>query len=165
MKWPEPPPVDAKGFMSMVAHTASIPEGELYSIGDRSFSFITGDYMNFSIRLGYHLSMVEAFAGDSVNDNYIRFFFKGGGAGRDRRFRRVRLIAEILEKMDFNVKVIEDVIDANLMKYRKPAIEKRLEVMGKLTAYTKQLDMVMYNDAITDMYIGDFIKAHIEGKL
>ena len=165
MKWPEPPPVDAKGFMSMVAHTASIPEGELYSIGDRSFSFITGDYMNFSIRLGYHLSMVEAFAGDSVNDNYIRFFFKGGGAGRDRRFRRVRLIAEILEKMDFNVKVIEDVIDANLMKYRKPAIEKRLEVMGKLTAYTKQLDMVMYNDAITNMYIEDFVKAHIKGKL
>ncbi len=165
MKWPEPPPVDAKGFMSMVAHTASIPEGELYSIGDRSFSFITGDYMNFSIRLGYHLSTVEAFAGESVNDNYIRFFFKGGGAGRDRRFRRVRLISEILKNLDFSVKIIEDVIDANLTKYKKPAIEKRLKVLGKLTAYTKQLDMVMYNDAITDMYIGDFVKAHIEGKL
>jgi pyruvate,water dikinase len=37
--------------------------------------------------------------------------------------------------------------------------------MGKLTAYTKQLDMVMYNDAITDMYIEDFVKAHIQGKL
>jgi pyruvate,water dikinase len=165
MKWPEPPPLDAKGFMSMVAHTASIPEGELYSIGDRSFSFITGEYMNFSIRLGYHLSTVEAFAGESINDNYIRFFFKGGGAGRDRRFRRVRLITEILRNMDFNLKVIEDIIDANLTKYKKPAIEKRLEVLGKLTTYTKQLDMVMYNDAITDMYIEDFVKAHIRGKL
>jgi pyruvate,water dikinase len=165
MKWPEPPPLDAKGFMSMVAHTASIPEGELYSIGDRSFSFITGDYMNFSIRLGYHLSTVEAFAGESVNDNYIRFFFKGGGAGRDRRFRRVRLVTEILKNLDFSVKVIEDVIDANLTKYKKPAIEKRLGVLGKLTAYTKQLDMVMYNDAITDMYIDDFVKAHIKGKI
>jgi len=165
MKWPEPPPLDAKGFMSMVAHTASIPEGELYSIGDRSFSFITGDYMNFSIRLGYHLSTVEAFAGESINDNYIRFFFKGGGAGRDRRFRRVRLVTEILKNLDFSVKVIEDVIDANLTKYKKPAIEKRLEVLGKLTVYTKQLDMVMYNDAITDMYIGDFVKAHIKGKI
>jgi pyruvate,water dikinase len=165
MKWPEPPPLDAKGFMSMVAHTASIPEGELYSIGDRSFSFITGDYMNFSIRLGYHLSTVEAFAGESINDNYIRFFFKGGGAGRDRRFRRVRLVKEILKNLDFNVKVIEDVIDANLTKYKKPSIEKRLGVLGKLTAYTKQLDMVMYNDAITDMYIDDFVKAHIKGKI
>ncbi len=164
-KWPDAPPVDVKGFMSMLAHTASIPEGELYSIGDRSFSFITGEYMNFSIRLGYHLSTVEAYAGESINDNYIRFFFKGGGAGRDRRFRRVRLITEILKSMDFNLKVVEDIIDANLTKYKKPAIEKRLEVLGKLTAYTKQLDMVMYNDAITDMYIEDFVKAHIKGKL
>src|SRR4030066_2224056 len=165
MKWPEPPPVDAKGFMSMIAHTASIPEGELYSIGDRSFSFITGDYMNFSIRLGYHLSTVEAFAGESINDNYIWFFFYGGGAGRDRRFRRGRLISEILKNLDFSVKIIEDVIDANLMKYKKSAIEKRLEVLGKLTTYTKKLDMVMYNEAITDMYIGDFVKAHIKGQL
>jgi pyruvate,water dikinase len=165
MKWPDAPPVDVKGFMSMVAHTASIPEGELYSIGDRSFSFITGEYMNFSIRLGYHLSNVEAYAGESINDNYIRFFFKGGGAGRDRRFRRVRLVTEILKNLDFTVKVIEDVIDANLTKYKKPAIEKRLEVLGKLTPYTKQLDMVMYNDAVTDMYIEDFVKAHIKGKI
>ncbi len=165
MKWPEPKPFDVKGFMGMVAHTASIPEGELYSIGDKSFSFLTGEYMNFSIRLGYHLSTVEAYAGESINDNYIRFFFKGGGAGRDRRFRRVRLISEIVKRLDFNVKLIEDIIDANITKYKKPAIEKRLEVLGKLTAYTKQLDMVMYNDAITDLYIEDFVKAHITGKV
>ncbi|MDI6889573.1 MAG: PEP/pyruvate-binding domain-containing protein [Thermodesulfovibrionales bacterium] len=165
MKWPEPRPFDIKGFMSMVAHTATIPEGELYRIGDRSFSFITREYMNFSIRLGYHLSTVEAYAGESINDNYLRFFFKGGGAGRDRRFRRVRLVSEILKRLDFNVKVVEDLIDASITKYKKPAIEKRLEVLGKLTAYTKQLDMVMYNDAITDMYIEDFVKEHIKGKI
>jgi pyruvate,water dikinase len=165
MKWPEPRPFDVKGFMSMVAHTASIPEGELYNIGDRSFSFITREYMNFSIRLGYHLSTVEAYAGESINDNFIRFFFKGGGAGRDRRFRRVRLVTEILKRMDFNVKVIEDIIDANITKYKKTAIEKRLKVLGKLTTYTKQLDMVMYNDAITDMYVEDFVKEHIKGQI
>jgi pyruvate,water dikinase len=165
MKWPEPRTFNVKGVMSMEAHTASIPEGEVYSIGDRSFSFITREYMNFSIRLGYHLSTVEAYTGESINDNYIRFFFKGGGAGRERRFRRVRLVSEILKRLDFNVKVVEDIIDANITKYRKSAIEKRLEVLGKLTAYTKQLDMVMYNNAITDIYIEDFVKAHMKGKI
>jgi pyruvate,water dikinase len=121
--------------------------------------------MNFSIRLGYHLSTVEAYIGESINDNYIRFFFKGGGAGRERRFRRVRLVSEILKRLDFNIKVVEDIIDANITKYKKSAIERRLEVLGKLTAYTKQLDMVMYNDAVTDMYIEDFVKAHIKGKI
>ncbi len=165
MKWPEPRPFDAKGFMSMVAHTATIPEGELYKIGDKSFSFISGEYMNSSIRLGYHLSTLEAYAGESINDNYIRFFFKGGGAGRDRRFRRVRLITEILKRLDFNVKIVEDIIDATITKFKKSAIEKRLEVLGKLTAYTKQLDMVMYNDAITDFYIEEFVKEHIKGEM
>jgi pyruvate,water dikinase len=165
MTWPELRTFNVKGVMSMEAHTASIPDGELYSIGDRSFAFITSEYMNFSIRLGYHLSTVEAYTGESINDNYIRFFFKGGGAGRERRFRRVRLVSEILKRLDFNVKVAEDIIDANITKYRKSAIEKRLEVLGKLTAYTKQLDMVMYNNAITDMYIEDFVKAHMKGKL
>ncbi len=49
-----------------------------------------------------------------------------------------------------------------LTKYSKSAIEERLEVMGKLTAYTKQLDMVMYNDAVTDMFIEDFVREHVK---
>ena len=118
--------------------------------------------MNFSIRLGYHFSMVEAYAGENMNDNYIKFFFKGGGAASDRRLRRVRLIKEILKTLGFRVTVKEDVIDAMLTKYKLPTMESTLEVMGKLTAYTKQLDMVMYNDAITDWYIEEFIQQHIK---
>jgi pyruvate,water dikinase len=56
----------------------------------------------------------------------------------------------------------EDVINANITKYRKESIEERLEILGKLTVYTKQLDMVMYNDAITDWYIEEFIKEHLK---
>jgi hypothetical protein len=47
---------------------------------EKSFLFIGSNYMNFAIRLGYHLSTVEAYISDNINDNYIRFFFKGGGA-------------------------------------------------------------------------------------
>ncbi|MEK7197359.1 MAG: PEP/pyruvate-binding domain-containing protein [Nitrospirota bacterium] len=162
MKWPEPRPADVKGFFGMVAQSASIPEGQLYAMGEKSFAILSGNYMNFSIRLGYHFSMVEAYAGENMNDNYIKFFFKGGGAVRDRKLRRVRLIKEILKKMDFKVNVTEDVINAIITKYKQPTIEEKLEIMGKLTAYTKQLDMVMYNDAVTDMFIEDFIRDHIK---
>ncbi|PIX86233.1 MAG: pyruvate, phosphate dikinase, partial [Nitrospirae bacterium CG_4_10_14_3_um_filter_53_41] len=161
MKWPEPRPADAKGFIGMIAHTAAIPEDQIYRTGEKSLAVISGHYMNFSIRLGYHFSMVEAYAGENMNDNYIRFFFKGGGASADRRLRRVRLIRKILKKMDFKVTFTEDVIDAVLAKFKQPHIEERLELMGKLTAYTKQLDMVMYNDAITDWYVEEFVKEHL----
>ena len=162
MRWPEPRPVDARGFFGMVAHTATMSEEQLYKMGGKSYAIISHNYMNFSIRLGYHFSLVEAYAGENMNDNYIKFFFKGGGAATDRRLRRVRLITEIIKKIDFKVKVTGDVINAMLTKYSKSAIEERLEVMGKLTAYTKQLDMVMYNDAITDMFIEDFVRDHVK---
>ena len=165
MRWPGPKPADAKGFLGTIAHMASITEEQLYEIGEKSFSIVSRNYMNFSIRLGYHFSMIEAYASDNLNDNYIKFFFKGGGASHDRKLRRVRLITEILKKIGFRMNVKEDLIDAILTKYKKSTIEEMLVVMGKLTAYTKQLDMVMFNDAITDMYAEDFLKEHVTGKV
>jgi pyruvate,water dikinase len=161
MRWPGPPPVDAKGFMGMLAHTASVPEDQLQEAGKKSFAVVSKNYVNFSIRLGYHFSLIESYAGENINDNYVKFFFKGGGAALDRRLRRVRLIKEILKEMGFKVSIKEDVMNAILTKYKQSTIEEVLVVMGKLTAYTKQLDMAMFNDAVTDMYIDQFIKEHI----
>jgi pyruvate,water dikinase len=162
MKWPGPPPVDAKGFFGMLAHSASVPEEQLQETGKKSFAVVSRNYVNFSIRLGYHFSMIEAYAGENINDNYIKFFFKGGGAAVDRRLRRVRLIKEILKEMGFRVNVKEDVMNAILTKYKQSTIEEKLAIMGKLTAYTKQLDMAMFNDAVTDMYIEQFVKEHVK---
>ncbi len=161
MRWPEPRPADVKGFLSMMAHTASIPDEKLQEAALRSFAVLSANYMNFSIRLGYHFSMIEAYAGENINDNYIKFFFKGGGAATDRRLRRIRLIKEILKKMDFGVSIKEDVLHATLTKHRRKYIEHKLEILGKFTAYTKQLDMVLYNDGVTDWYIEEFVKEHM----
>lgn len=161
MKWPGPPPVDAKGFFGMLAHSASVPEEQLKETAKKSFAVISKNYVNFSIRLGYHFSMIEAYAGENINDNYVKFFFKGGGAAIDRRLRRIRLMKEILKAMGFRVKITEDVMNAILTKYKQSTIEDKLVIMGKLTAYTKQLDMAMFNDAVTDMYVEQFIKEHI----
>jgi len=161
MSWPEPVAADVKGFMGMIANTASIPEGELRETAERSYAIVTGNYMNFSIRLGFHFSAVEAYIGENMNDNYIKYNFKGGGATIERRMRRLRLITEILKKMDFSVDVRGDVMNASILKYGRPDMERRLEIMGKLTPYTKQLDMAMYNDAVTDRFIEDFVRDHM----
>jgi len=162
LEWPGPRHVDVKGFLGMVAHTASIPEAELEQMGEESFSFISREYMNFSIRLGYHLSVIEAYTGENINDNYIRFFFKGGGASRERRLRRIRLISEILKEIDFNVKVVEDVIDAMITKHKKSQLEEKLEILGRLTVYTKQLDALLHEDASTESYMEEFIRDHLK---
>ena len=40
--WPEPRHVDVKGFLGMMAHTASIPESELEQMGEKRLFHITG---------------------------------------------------------------------------------------------------------------------------
>ena len=162
MQWPEPPPVDVGGFFGMMGHTLTISEAEILQTGENSFSFISDEYMNCSIRLGYHFSSVEAYAGNNPEDNYLRIFFKGGGAVIERRMRRVRLITEILKSIGFGMTLVhEDVIDAIITQQSKSGMENKLEVLGKLTAYTKQQDMAMYNDAIADFYIKEFLTQHL----
>ncbi|MEW6108750.1 MAG: PEP/pyruvate-binding domain-containing protein [Nitrospirota bacterium] len=112
-KWPGPRPSDVQGIPS------ATQKGKLY---EKSFAMVSEEYMNFSIRLGYHLSTVEAYAGSNTNDNYIQFFFKGGGASMDRRLRRATLISGILESLDFRIKRSGDVIEAKITKYDEPSI-------------------------------------------
>ena len=73
--------------------------------------------MNFSIRLGYHLSTVEAYVTDQMNDNYLTFGFRGGGSTPERRERRARLIEAIIDHLDLNHQRKGDLIEARLAKY------------------------------------------------
>jgi len=159
IEWPGPPPVNVKGFLSVVASTTMQPHSE-QALWEPSFAVISKEYMNFSIRLGYHLQTLEAYAGDNINDNYIRFLFKGGGASHDRRARRTQLIKEVLERIDFHVDRTGDVLDGRVTKYDRATIEKKLGIMAKLTAFTKQLDMTLFNDAVVEWYVQEFIKKY-----
>lgn len=151
VKWPSPKPADIRSIPS------AMQRGQLY---EKSFAMVSRDYMNFSIRLGYHLSTVEAYAGKNTNDNYIQFFFKGGGASMDRRLRRVALIRSVMEKMDFTIRCTGDVIEAKITKYDERSVLDRLDVLGRFTVYTKQLDMAMFSDAIVTWFAEEFIREH-----
>ncbi|MDO9566025.1 MAG: PEP/pyruvate-binding domain-containing protein [Candidatus Desulfaltia sp.] len=156
IEWPGPPPINVKGFLSVIADTTMQPRSEKL-LWKPSFAIISREYMNFNIMLGYHIQTIEAYAGDNINDNYARFLFKGGGASLDRRTRRTRLIKEILEMMDFSVKRTGDVLDARITKYNKSTILKKLDILARMTAYTKQLDMTLFNDAMVDWYVKEFV--------
>ncbi len=159
IEWPGPPPVNVKGLISIIATTTMLPNPEK-AFSEPSFAVVSREYMNFSIRLGYHLQTLEAYAGDSINDNYIRFLFRGGGASHDRRARRTQLIKKILEKIDFHVDATGDVLDGRVTKYDRITIEKKLDIMAKLTVFTKQLDMTLFSDDVVNWYVKEFIKKH-----
>jgi pyruvate,water dikinase len=129
---------------------------------DQSYAVLSENYMNFSIRLGYHFSALEAYVSDQINDNYLTFTFRGGGSTPERRERRVRLIEAIIDRMDLNYRRQGDTIEARISKYPAEQMAQRLRWFGKLTLYTKQLDMVLFSEGIVDWYIKDFIREHLE---
>ena len=92
------------------------------------------------------------------SNNYIRIQCKGGGASVDRRARRVLIFEGLLKSMGFEYTHKGDFIDARIDYQEPTAIVENLRQLGRITVMTKQLDMALSNDNITQWYLGDFKK-------
>lgn len=146
----EPRPVRLDGFMSVMREQMFSPSQLGERFGDRSYAIIADKYVNFSSRVGYHYGVVDAYCGKTINKNYITFSFKGGAADDVRRNRRARAIGLILKRFDFSVEVLGDRIDARFQKHGRQEIEDRLEVIGRLLQFTRQMDMLMDAEAAVE---------------
>ena len=60
-----------------------------------------------------------------------------------RRNRRVRAIASILQELDFIVDVKGDRVDARFQKFDCPLTEEKLDQLGRLLLFTRQMDMLI----------------------
>jgi pyruvate,water dikinase len=157
--WEGPPPVDTRGFMSIVMGAATDPNlatagGTIF--GNQNYFMIARDFCNLTSRLGFHFSTVEALVGDQAFENYLRFAFKGGAADYPRRIRRAKFVGEILERYHFKVDVKEDALFARLEGEGKDYMLSRLRILGYLTIHTRQLDMIMLNEADVQYYAEKF---------
>jgi pyruvate,water dikinase len=161
MRWPQGKPVGAQSLSSVFVKSAEEVAHGADPYRDQSYVVLSENYMNFSIHLGYHLSTVEAYVSDQINDNYLTFAFRGGGSTPERRERRARLIEAIIDRMDLSYQRKGDTIEARLAKYPLEQMTQRLILFGKLTLYTKQLDMVLFSEGIVDWYIKDFLLEHV----
>jgi pyruvate,water dikinase len=159
--WKGPPPVDMKGFLSVMFSATMDPSIEP-SVGiefaDKNYILISKNFCNVSTRLGFHFSTIEAFVGEHDNENYLSFVYTGGGAEMGRKNRRVVMLSRILETFDFRVEKKEDTLFARYEGYPKGFMEGRLKVLGFIVIHTRQLDMVMVNDAVVDWYYQELMK-------
>lgn len=155
-----PKPIELRGFFSVMSEQMLSPGYGGERFGDRSYAIISDKYLNFSSRVGYHYAILDSYCGRSVNKNYITFSFKGGAADEVRRNRRIRSIGAILEELGFNVEIQGDRLDSRLQKYEGPVIEEKLDQVGRLLQFTRQMDMLMHSEAA----VASVAKSFLEGK-
>jgi pyruvate,water dikinase len=157
ISWAGPIGINAKGLLSVMTQAATRPEEDFQ---DKTLAILSRNYLNFSSRLGYHFSTVDAYCGEARNDNYITFVFQGGAADRIRRQRRARFIGTVLERLGFEVLVKDDRVRAQCRKYSCSMTEEKLEHLGRLMGCYRQLDMAMADDDAVEWYTESFLSGN-----
>jgi len=153
--WKGPPPLSLKGFGSVLFRSTMNPSLEPSvgtSMGTKNYFLISKNFCNLSMRLGYHFTLAEAYLGSHLTENYVSFQFRGGAADRSRRFVRVFLLRDILEKFGFRVEVKHDSLTARIEKKEKEKLIEGLKVLGYLLIHTRQIDMAMGEQDMVDHY-------------
>jgi len=154
--WDGPPPVSLRGFGAIIAQSAMNPQLDpavRSSLSGRNYFLISRNYCNLSVRLGYHFALAEASFSELLSESYVNFTFQGGAADESRRRRRVHLLADTLRSIDFRVSVKGDSLSARIEKRPIPYLKERLLVLGYLLIHTRQMDMVMHDEARIDRYL------------
>jgi len=136
--------------------------------GSFNYALAARDYLNLNARVEFHFAMLDAICGRDTHANYIRFRFKGGGAGRERGHRRALFLQHVLEKNGFYTKVIEDLITATLTGASKEIVHERLIMLGRLLGFSRFLDGIMGDDATAiglaeEFLAGNFSTRDTEG--
>jgi pyruvate,water dikinase len=161
LPWKGPPPVDTKGFLSIMFGATMDPSMDpsvRKRFADKNYIILSKHFCNLNSRLGFHFSTTEAYVGDNPNENYVSFIFKGGAADADRRVRRVQFVGKLVEEFDFRVEIKDDSLLARLEGHDQDYLKERLKVLGHIIIHTRQLDMVMFNEAMVNWYYQDMLK-------
>lgn len=162
IRWGGARPIDLKGFLSVMANTMYDSSKGERQLGDNSYAIISLNYLNFGSRLGYHFTTLDSVCGETLNDNYILFRFKGGAADIERRARRARFVGDILAHFHFNIEQKEDLLNAWVKKLPQDSTRNLLTMVGRLIGCARQLDVVMDAEATLERCETAFINGEYE---
>lgn len=145
---------------SMVRMPDIVSAGEGQAWGN--VAVVSHEYLNLSLRFGYHFNMLDCYCSETARNNHIYFRFNGGATDLVKRSRRIELISIILKHYGFNTKSKGDLIIGRLANMKQDDMEKILDSLGRLIAYTRQLDAVLHDDGKVELYANNFLEENYE---
>jgi len=137
-----PAEMDLAGFMASATRANTLSSQAV----QRNLAIVSSNYLNLSLRLGYHATVIDSFMGAGQEDSYVRFRFVGGVTEVARRARRASLLCDILSCFGFVVEQKGDLVVATLGGVSRIVAEGRLGVLGRLVGFSRQLDIVLRDE-------------------
>ena len=148
--WDGPPPLNAKGFLSVLFEATANPNldpaSQSTQYTEKNVFLIAKRFCSMRCRFGFHFLSLDCLLSDRERERFIVFQFKGGAANLSRRIRRVHFVAELLAQFDFATEIAGDTLTARLEEGSEKAFMSALRVLGYLVMHTRQLDMIMEDE-------------------
>jgi pyruvate,water dikinase len=145
----------AKDFLTSMMRMEDIT-ADGGSSASRNVAVISKEYLNLTVRFGYHFCLLDCYCSKRAANNHVYFRFAGGATDITKRSRRIQLIAEIMKENGFISVSKGDLITARLSGLEREDILSILDLTGRLIAFTRQLDAVLNDDRDIEKYKKEF---------
>ncbi len=155
ISWSSSIGVGAHNFMALLAGGIQPQHG---SLGGASYTLVSDDYMNLSIRFGYHFATIDALCTDDPDMNYAALHFTGGAGEYFGKSLRIQYIAGVLNRLGFVTVQKGDLLEASLTRLDRPAMETALDQLGRLLASTRLLDVALKNESQVEILTESFFQ-------
>lgn len=150
-------PLKAGDFFTSMMRMDDIVSGSA-NFSSQHIAIASREYLNMGLRFGYHFNLIDSYCSENPRDNHIYFRFAGGATDITKRSRRIQLIADILKEYGFSIKTKGDLIIARLANIGRDEMENILDRLGRLIAYTRQMDAMLYDDSALKRYRENFLE-------
>ncbi len=151
--------ISARNFMALMAGSIG-PENATPPEVD-SYALISRDYLNLSVKFGYHYSNLDALCSDDPDANTVAIQFSGGAGTGMGKALRIELLSRVLSRLGYDVEVTGDILQAALKGLDCPAMEDLLDQTGRLLGCSRLLDLAIPSQAevhtLTELFFkGDY---------
>ena len=155
----DPIVADFKGLVSSLTRTrpAAVTGDVLTGL---NVAVLSANYLNLTLRVGYHFTVVDASLWPLAEKNNIYLRFIGGATDITRRSRRAALLGAILDEFGFKVEKKGDLVIARAVNGSEAGTQTQLEIIGRLIGYLRQLDVLMRDDGAIDHYFKRFMDGY-----
>lgn len=146
--------LSVRNFMSLMSGSMG-PGGGVPPQTD-SYALVSSEYLNLSIKFGYHYSNLDALCSDDADANTIALQFSGGAGTSSGKALRIEFLSNVLNRLGYEVEIRGDLLQASLKGLDCPAMEEVLDQTGRLLGCSRLLDLAIPNrtevDTLTEMF-------------